>query len=64
MVGHQTEGDWVLSLLKVDFWRRDGNAFPFVVPPGGESTEIQSHLPLEWHVQDMLFLTPAKLCAL
>lgn len=44
MVGHQTEGDWASSLLKADFWGRDGNTFLFVIPPEGESTEIQSQL--------------------
>lgn len=61
MVGQQTEGDGVLSCLRADFWRRDGNTFPFIVPPEGESIEIQSQgPPLEWHVQDTLSLESAR----
>lgn len=61
MAGHQTEGEWVLSHLRADFWRRDENTFPFVVPPEGESIEIQSRgPPLEWHVQDTLSLESAR----
>lgn len=62
MVGHQTEGDWVLSLLKADFWGRDGNTFLFVIPPEGESTEIQSQL--HWNGMCRTCCSWHKLCAL
>lgn len=53
MVGLQIEGSWVLPLLRVDLWRKDGHSFHFSVPPEGESVEIKSQsLPLKWHVQD------------
>lgn len=48
MVGLQIEGSWVLPLLRVDFWRKDGHSFPFSVPPEGESVEIKSQ-GLHWN---------------
>lgn len=61
MVGPQNEGNWMLPLLRVDFWREEGHIFSFAVPPEGESVEIKSQgLPLEWHVQDTLFLGSAR----
>lgn len=62
MVGHQTEGDWASSLLKADFWGRDGNTFLFVIPPEGESTEIQSQL--HWNGMCRTCCSWHKLCAL
>lgn len=60
VVGLQMEGNWVLPLPRVDFWRKDGNTFPFAVPPEAESAEIKTQgLPLECHVQDTLFLESA-----
>lgn len=61
MIGLQIEGNWVLPLLRVEFWRKDGHIFPFAVPPEGENVEIKSQgLPLEWCVQDTLFLGSAR----
>lgn len=61
MVGLQNEGNWVLPLLTVDFWREEGHIFSFAIPPEGEGVEIKSQgLPLEWHVQDTLFLGSAR----